>query len=300
MMNMKISPIILMLLLTNFDFSDMNIKDDAFHDELAFHIETWYFEIISKNESMVFMITLIGKMMAMIGVQFYENGIPLYDGRKIYSSFNTSNEIPYIAINGKEIMKGCVKNGKLFYKISYSSENISLNLFFQNRSKGWKNKKWLAIPNMKANGSISFQGKEFKMNGKGYHDHNIFYIWQPFVERGYIDGKVILGNISLFWARLMRNAFIHEDFAIYSNSSYHVLNVAIKCRKYRLNNGHLIPTSFEIQGEGINLTINATAIHFISLPFIKYWRYHVHSKGMIKGEKIESFDIVEYMLFKPF
>ena len=296
---MKILPIVIMLLLANFDFSDMSIEDDAFHDELPFHIETWYFEAISGNESMVFMITLIGKMAAMIGIQFYEKGMPLYDGRKIYFSFNASNKIPYIAINGKEIMK-CVENGKLFYKISYSSENISFNLFFQNRTIGWKSKKWIAIPNMKANGSILFQGMEYKMNGKGYHDHNIFYIWQPFVERGYMDGKVILENVSLFWARLMRNAFIHEDFVIYSNSSYHVLNATIKFKSYKINNGHLIPTSFKIHGDGINLTINATAIHFISLPFIKYWRYHVYSKGKIKGKKIESFDITEYMLFKPF
>ena len=92
---MKILPIVIMLLLANFDFSDMSIEDDAFHDELPFHIETWYFEAISGNESMVFMITLIGKMAAMIGIQFYEKGMPLYDGRKIYFSFNASNKIPY-------------------------------------------------------------------------------------------------------------------------------------------------------------------------------------------------------------
>ena len=297
---MKILPLVITLLLTNFGFSDMSIEDDAFHDELPFHIETWYFEAFSSNQSIVFMITLAGKMVAMVGIQFYENGIALYDEREIFTSFYASDNIPYMSIDGKEIMKGYLRNGKLCYNISFSSRNISLKLFFQNRTAGLKSDLWLAIPNMAVKGNIFFNGKEYEIDGKGYHDHNIFYIWQPFLETGYIDGKIIAGNISLFWAKLMKKPLIQQNFAIYSNSTYHVLSVSIKCRDYKLNHGHFIPTTFFVNGEGINVTMHVYAVHFISLPFIKYWRFHIHSKGEVMGNKIETCDIAEYMLFSIF
>ncbi len=297
---MKILSIVAILLLLNCNFSDMDIEDDAFHEEIPIHIETWYFEAMSGNESIIFMITLAGKTIAMIGTQFYENGIVMHDERKVFISFYVSDEIPYISVDGKEIMKGYLKDGKLCYNISFSSKNISLKLLFQNRTNGWKSDTWIAIPNMVAKGSIIFNGKEYEIDGKGYHDHNIFYIWQPFLETGYIDGKIIAGNISLFWAKLMKKPLIQQNFAIYSNSTYHVLSVSIKCRDYKLNHGHFIPTSFFIDGEGINVTMHVYAVHFISLPFIKYWRFHIHSKGEVMGNKIETCDIAEYMLFSIF
>ena len=308
-MGMKILPIVLMLLLTNFDFSDMSIKDDAFHDELPIHIETWYFESIFKNnESIVFIITSLSNKnngILMVGFHFYKNGIIIYEKRKIYSKFFLSNQTPYIVVNGKEILKGFLKNGKICYNLSYSIYNFSFELNFENKTKGWKSDKWLAIPNMEVNGYIYMNGKTERVEGKGYHDHNIFFLWEPFIERGYIDGKIIANNFSIFWARLM-GLFHHEDFVIFSESSYMLIkNVTIKCYNYKLNHGRLIPTSFHIFAKNknlsINITIHSTSIHFIHLPLIKYWQYHINARGEIRDNKlvkIDTNDIMEYMLFQ--
>ncbi len=311
-MFMKISFIILLLLFNNISLYDITLQDDAFHADLPLHIETWYFEaIFESNESMVFMITSLGsesKGILMIGVHFYENGKIVYEKRDMYTSFYLSSETPYIVAEGNEIMKGFLnEEGKICYNISYTTSSISFNLYFENTTKGWKsNDGWLAIPNMRVEGNILINGKEKNVNGKGYHDHNIFFLLSPFVKRGYMDGKIMMSNFSVVWAKLMKNVFMQEDFVIFSNSSYNLIeNVSIICYDYEINHGKLIPTSFHISAANenvvINISLRAISVHFIRLPLLHYWRYHVHATGKIKMEggtiEVDTFDIMEYMLF---
>jgi len=299
---MNFLPFIFAIMLLNFSFSDMVLEDDAFHSNLPFHIETWYFEaIFNSNMSIVFMITSFGKYL-MVGIQLYENGFPIYDRRRIYTSFNLSDKTPLIYAGKTKIMEGYLKNGKLNYMISYSSEDISLHLYFENKSKGWKSEKWIAVPNMRVEGNIFFNQNEINVSGKGYHDHNIFYPYDLLLQIGYIDGKIIYGNTSIFWAKIF-NLVSSETFVIYSNISYHLIEDArVKCKDYVINHNYLIPSSFSIHGKNINITMKSIAIHFIHLPFIHYWRYHYIAEGWIKErgqmKKIKTFDIGECMLFR--
>ncbi len=294
--------------------NDINLKDDAFHSEMPLHIETWYYEAIFGNESIVFMITSVSNKstgLLMTGLHFYRDGELLHESRKMFFSFFISDEFPYIIADGKEILRGYLdKEGNICYNISYSYKGYGISLFLKNTTKGWKTegeKFWLALPNMEARGKILIDGKEKEVEGKGYHDHNIFFFSSPFMNRGYIDGKVMVQNLSIVWAKLLNNVFSSEEFVIVSEESYRLLseNVSIIGKNYTLEHGKFIPMTFLINAESkdvkISLTFRAKSIQFIRLPFIHYWRYHVIVRGLVKTENgerhIESFDIMEYMLF---
>ena len=309
---MKLPVLLLSLLLMgNYGIVEMSLEDDAFHSELPLHIETWYFEaLFQNNESMVFMITVMkgrehGIMMT--GVHLYKNGKIIYEGRKIFTSFFISDEIPFISTENETLMEGYIMKNHLCYNISYSS-SFSFSLKFINTTMGWKatDEKWIAVPNMIVDGFISFNGNESKVRGKGYHDHNIFFLFSPFIKRGYMDGRVMMENVSIVWAKLMSNIFLQQNFVIVSTSSFQLIeNADIECRDYEINNGRPIPTTFLIRAsEGnvsLNITLHTSAIHFIRLPLLHYWRYHVHATGEIRMEgerkRVDTYDMMEYMLF---
>jgi len=300
-----------LLLIGNYGIVGISLQDDAFHSDLPLHIETWYFEaLFNSNKSMVFMITVMKQEqrgIMMTGVHLYDNGDLIYEGRHIWTSFNISNKFPFAATEKETIMEGYIKEGHLCYNISYHSP-FSFSLCFINTTQGWKatDGKWLAVPNMIVYGILSFNGSRSVVHGKGYHDHNIFFLSNPFFRRGYMDGRVMMDNISLVWAKLMSNIFLQHNFVIVSTSSFKLIdNATIKCGNYELNHGRIIPTSFLIYASGentsINITLHATSIHFIRLPLLHYWRYHVHATGCIAigGEerRVNTYDMMEYMLF---
>ncbi|HHO57095.1 MAG TPA: hypothetical protein ENJ70_00920, partial [Thermoplasmatales archaeon] len=211
---MKLPVLLLSLLLMgNYGIVEMSLEDDAFHSELPLHIETWYFEaLFQNNKSMVFMITVMKfrqQGIMMTGVHLYKNGKIIYEGRKIFTSFFISDEIPFISTENETLMEGYIMKNHLCYNISYSS-SFSFSLKFINTTMGWKatDEKWIAVPNMIVDGFISFNGNESKVRGKGYHDHNIFFLFSPFIKRGYMDGRVMMENVSIVWAKLMSNIFL--------------------------------------------------------------------------------------------
>ena len=313
---MKLLSLLIMFLLSlnNFHLCDMSLEDDAFHSDVRLHIETWYFEaIFEDNESIVFMITSISngsKGILMVGMHFYRDGKILYEGRKIFNSFFLSSKIPLIIADGKEMMRGYLnEKRKLCYNISFFDNGHGFQLLFENTTKGWRTnerKLWVAIPNMKVEGKI-VMGKEKEVEGKGYHDHNIFFFLSPFISRGYFDGKIMMNNLSIVWAKLLKSRFSSKNFIVWSAEDYELIskNVSIVGKDYIIEHGKPIPTSFLIsvnrKNFSLNVTLKAKAIHFIRLPFVYYWRYHVIAEGEAKIEDkkivIESFDIMEYMLF---
>ncbi|MBC7081206.1 MAG: hypothetical protein H5T44_03035 [Thermoplasmatales archaeon] len=279
------------------------MKDDAFHSSLPFHIETWYFEAIFENYSIVFMITLLPNIFVMIGGHIYSKGRIIYEERKIYRSFIVSDEYPLLRIDEENFMEGYIIDGKICYNISYVGDNFGFNLNFENKTKGWKTLPdfWLSLPNMPVEGEIFINGSRELVKGKGYHDHNIFYLKSIF-SKGYFDGKLIEENFSIVWGKIIGK----EEFIILSNESFFLLkNVSIYMGNYTFDHGKIIPTSFNIHGKSknieVSLNFDACSIHYIKLPFINYWRYHVFVSGKvcIDGfeKEIRSFEIIEYMDF---
>ncbi|MBC7128105.1 MAG: hypothetical protein H5T45_00020 [Thermoplasmatales archaeon] len=284
---------------------EIELRDDAFHSSLPFHIETWYFEAIFENYSIVFMITILPDIFAMIGEHFYFNGEKIYEERKIYKSFFISDEYPLLIVDSKTIMQGYIgSGGEICYNISYIGNNFGINFHFENKTKGWKTGLpdfWLSLPNMRVEGEIFINNSLEHVKGKGYHDHNIFYLKSIF-SNGYFDGKLIEENFSIVWGKIIGK----EDFIIFSNESFFLIdNISISMDEYIFDHGRIIPTSFYIYGKNSNVEISLNfktkSIHYIKLPFINYWRYHVAVTGkvFIDGfeKEINSFEIMEYMKF---
>ena len=303
--------ILIVLMLHHVTLYDMELSDDAFHAALPPHVETWYFEaVFENNESMVFMITTVSdgrEGILMTGMHLYRHGALIHEKRTLHASFYLSDEAPLVVVDEKEIMKGFLNaQHNICYRLSYFSDSASFNLMFENTTKGWKNRDetWIAVPQLQVRGNISYGGEEKEVTGKGYHDHNIFFFSAPLVQRGYFNGKILAEDCSIFWARLMKRMAPAEDFVVFSNGSYMLFseNVTIRCSRYVLNHGILIPTVFSIYAANdslcINVTLSTHTVHFIRLPFVRYWRYHVYADGTItQGGKIipvHTYDMMEY------
>ncbi len=306
--------ILVVLMLHHVTLHDMELSDDAFHAALPPHIETWYFEAIFDNtESMVFMITSLSdgkKGIIMTGVHLYCHGEIVYEKRELHTSFYLSDEMPFIVVNEQELMRGVLNaRNNMQYRLSYVSDCLSFHLVYENITRGWKNgdETWIAVPHLQIRGNMSYQGEKREVAGKGYHDHNIFFLSAPLVQRGYFNGKILAENYSIFWARLMWRMAPLEDFVVFSNGSYTLLSgdVSIRCAGYAWNHGFLIPKVFSIYAEGngirINVTLTAHTIHFIRLPFVRYWRYHIYADGVVRRGsdiiQVHTYDMMEYLLF---
>lgn len=300
---------------------NMSIGDDSFHSNLPLHAETWYFEgIFSNGYSMVFIITLLSSDgnagIALEGLYIYSSGHLKIMERKLSFSFNASDEKPLIKISGSTVMEGFIdRSGNLFYNISFESGENGIELHFINQTEGWQGEMgagwWLAVPGLHVTGKMKLNGDEISVEGKGYHDHNIFSLLTPLTERGYADGKIMHGTTSIVWGYIMHGMRNADVFAILSeNGSYIAISpgsMEIKFSSYIYDHGRKIPTEVFIS---INDTKNAifaelhvTSIgfHHIRLPFLRYWRYHVRTEGKIRigecDEDIDEIDIMERMLY---
>lgn len=300
---------------------NMSIEDDAFHSKLPLHAETWYFEgIFNNGYSMVFIITLFSSDgntgLALEGLYIYREGHLEITEKKSSFSFNASDEKPLIKISGSTVMEGAAdRNGNLFYNISFEAGENGVELYFINQTRGWQGEMgagwWLAVPELHVTGKMRLNGNEISVEGKGYHDHNIFSLLTPLTERGYLDGKILHGSISIVWGYIMHSIWDADAFAILSeNGNYTVISpgsMKIKFSSYIYDHGRKIPTevfiSINDNKNAIFAELHITSIdfHIIRLPFIHYWRYHVRVEGKIRTEEgdkdIDEIDIMEQMLY---
>lgn len=306
--------ILVTLMLHQVTLYDMELSDDAFHAALPPHIETWYFEaIFDHNESLVYMITTVSDGehgILMTGVHLYCHGEILHETREMHTRFYLSDEVPLIMVNEQELVRGFLnERNNIQYHLSYVSDSLSFHLVYENITKGWKNgdATWMAVPHLQVGGTISYQGEEREVTGKGYHDHNIFFFSAPLIQRGYFNGKILAEDYAIFWARLMNRLSSPEDFVVFSSGSYALFSedTLIRCGGYEMNHGVRIPTVFSVYAANdticINVTLSARTIHFIRLPFVRYWRYHVDAEGaIIRGNEtipVQTHDMMEYLLF---
>ena len=303
---MKAIVFLIAFLLFSFPFhvEDFSLKEDAFHGS---SIETWYFEGLSSNYSFVLMITYVLNTVT-LGYYIYNNSVLEKYGRVIFHKFEFSSSHPMLLVGDNKIMEGNIEDGTLIYNINFSDGGNGMNITMKNITKGWvmhDGTMWLAVPDMNMEGEIFVDGIAHFISGRGYHDHNIFRVYSPIISRGYEDGKVMLNGTSFVWADILYPE--PEKFIVLSyNSTYHVMhNVSIHPKNYVFFRWHFIPSCFEVYGkEGENevkAAFSSVSIHYIHLPFINYWRYHVIAKGYVRtGEQNHSFishEIMEYMKY---
>lgn len=309
-----------------FDFSandgftpeNISLGDDAFHPEMPLHAETWYFECMGGNYSIVFITTILSSDgnngAAMAGLYIYRNGRMEVMERIPSFSFSASDKTPLIQISGSTVIHGFMEKGHIVYNVSFERNGNGISLQFINYTEGWQGEAdmgwWLAVPGFHVSGIMKIDGNSLTVEGNGYHDHNAFSLSTPAAERGYMDGKILQGPVSIVWGYMMHNIRDADSFAILSkDGSYTAIspgNMEIKFSTYIYDHG-IIPTevfiSINDSKNGIFADLHITAIdfHHIHLPFLRYWRYHVRIEGEIitpsHKEKIDEIGIMERMIY---
>ena len=218
----------------NFRPMDIILKDDACHLKDGFgRVETWYYDaIFNNNYSLVSLINVahIGRFgFVLTGLFIYKDSEPIKIIRKRYrlSDFNGNDNNPLIKIKGNELLKGYITdNQDWITHISRDENNVKIELEFIKKSRGFKGKtylgNWLVIPKMEVSGSLLIDENKIDVKGFGYHDHNIYPIYAPLINKGYFFGKLDINSDHLTWARVIKNNSKEQLLAILSkNEKYY-------------------------------------------------------------------------------
>jgi hypothetical protein len=305
-----------------FNPQDISFKDDSLHKKgNLLHIETFYYDaIFNNNYSVVALINILH--LGNLGFVLYS--LSTYKDTKLiknkrwripYKNLDSSEEKPCIKIKDKQIIKGQIekKSKNWIFNLNMGNNEHGIDLNLIKKSIGWKGKtylgNWLVIPRFKINGKIFINGKKTDVSGEGYHDHNIYPFYVPFINKGYCFGKIFVDPFTITWARVMKKRNKFENIVVL-NKNDRIVSVNPKYIQFTTENkirihGKKIPTKFclNVDCDSLCLNVNMDSINFhhISIPTVKYWRHHVRNSGDIKVEsfskKIDSIEIVEYLKF---
>jgi hypothetical protein len=238
-----------------------------------------------------------------------------YRKRIFYKDLYGSEETPLIKIGNKEIIRGIIDRNtqEWKYTISMGDKNLGFDLQFIKNTKAWKGKtylgEWLVIPGFDVRGVLYFQGNETSVVGKGYHDHNIYPICTPLLNKGYHFGKIATDSLVITWANVMKSRGNEEHIVVINKEQkyIHIPPEAIRftVEKQVKERGKLIPKRFLLTVDTDDITLNVRMellnVHYIHMPMLNYWRYHLSNIGEIQiggiSQKIDTTEISELLRF---
>jgi predicted secreted hydrolase len=316
---------------------DITLKDDAFHGSKALSFtEWWYFDANLDNGYSIQLSIRIGDILrssifiVFKRIDLYKDGKLIKSKKKLYlkKHFFASKEIPHVKIKGKNIIKGEIdkKTGKLIYTLNFKIDNITANLSFEGKTKGYKGTvgkpitkkgitkqgKWAVIlPFATVKGKIKIKDKEMDAKGFGYHDHNWDMRGIVITNHGWFWGKLYFRDYIIVWSKVFKTKTIASELLVVSKKNGRYVNVKSDDIKLIANNykkvkGRLIPHHLNLAVNNKNITINidmnAMTLHYTKvMGFINYFRYHMKCKGSVyiesKDEKIEDSCICEFLRF---
>jgi hypothetical protein len=305
-----------------FQPKDITISDDAWQKKTNFfHIETWYYDgIFTNNYSVVALVNVLTAG----NYGFIQTGCYIYKDtnlvfikrerppyRKLYGPSNR----PLIRIKNRDIISGKIdeKTNDWIYDISMGDNTGGFDLNLTKTFKPFKGKhqlgNWLVIPHFKINGVIHLDGKDIDVVGHGYHDHNAYLIFAPFLSRGYHFGKVPIDMFNVTWARIWKRFGGEEKLLVLNkNDKYISINpkdINFTIEKQIKDHGKIIPYNYSINVNNdilkLKLKIETLNLDYLRLPTINYWRYHIKCTGEIevdsKLRKINHIDMSELLRF---
>jgi predicted secreted hydrolase len=319
----------------DFSFSpeDIELKDDAFHRtddlDLLHYTEWWYFDAVFENGYSVQMtirvLSLLNQELFIFSrLDIYKNTTLISHNQEIHflEDFYASTEVPYVKLNGKEMINGYINkdNGEWTYDISFNLKNSSAILNFVGCTKGYKGTtpggKWAVIlPRAKVNGTLLIDGKQIDVQGIGYHDHNWEVTAEAALNFGWYWGRINSNNYTFVWADILTTWYWGQPLLVINekNGSYQNIeqkDIQFSIGKVRLSNKMIIPQTFKIKVKTDNISIDlymdSLNVHYD--PFfngiMNYWRYHMDCKGFINiGSQTEIIDdiiIAEFLKFRPY
>ncbi len=313
-----------MLIIIGEEFSpqDIDIKDDSLHRKRSFgRVETWYYDaVFSNNYSMAIVVNVINLgylSFVLSGLCIYKNAklIKEIDVRTTYKNFFGSEEKPDIKLKGQQIIKGDIEKDtkKWVYNISMTDEKEGIDLEFIKTKKAWKGTtflgSWLVIPRFEVTGRIFLNGNTINVSGQGYHDHNIYPIHAPFLNKGYHFGKFSVDSFDITWANIKKSHNKEQLMVVLNNDQEYISidpkNISYTVDKQLEDHGKIIPAKFNIKVEGkqlkLDVDIESITFHHTRIPSVNYWRYHVRNTGKIQinsvSRKIDDIEISEYLKF---
>ena len=280
---------------------DISKIDDAIHLQDDFsNIETWYFDGYFKdNYSMVVLVNTLhinGFGIVLTGLFIYKDTKPIITIRQRFplKAFFGSTKTPVVTVGNKTIinyLESDKKTGYWSYDISMGDKINGADLRFVQKNKSWMGKtllgQWLVIPLFEVKGFLYIDGKELKVTGVGYHDHNIYPLYAPFFLKGYHFGKIPLDKFNITWANVRSRKGIDQPIVIINKDDSYIninpSNIEFIIEKEIKNNRKMIPEIFKIcvNTDNINLLVSCQMknIHNIHIPTLNYWRYHIHYLG---------------------
>ena len=313
-----------MILIKTFEFDPKNVimKDDAVHKNKIFgNVETWYYDAIFDNKySMVCLINLIRflkKGLILTGLFIYKDTklIKSFRDRTSIKNLSSSEERPYIVIKDKEIIDARIQgnSNNWFYHISMGDQINNVNLEFVKKLKPWMGNhymgSWLVIPKLEVNGNITIDGKKVNVTGHGYHDHNNYSLFSPFFNKGANFGKISAGPINVVWAQVIKNKNNVKNIVVINKDQKFISipseNIKLSIEDSIKEHGKIVPTKYLLKVEKqdiyVNVKIESINYHFLTIPFVKYWRHHAKNTGKISYNSIEKdvddIEIIDQLTF---
>lgn len=300
-----------------FSPENITLADDAFHQSnRLFHIETWYFDAtFSNNESLVIVTCLFKTKhtgLFLHGVYLYNQSKLIYQQRRItpLQSVILHQNRPFIKIKNDLIIDGYIDNrsGMWIYDISIQNSELSAQLTLTKEAEGWKGNHllgwWLAIPRFSVHGTICYQQSTVSVSGLGYHDHNMYPVYIPFLVDGYHFGSISAESLQLTWARLIKNKQSSQLIGILNQNDLNFSlidekDIVFTIEETMIDHAERIPKIYSITIENdqmfARLTMKTIDVHFIRILGVKYWRYHLHIWGSItRDNSIETIDSVQF------
>ena len=292
-----------------FEPKTVELKDDAAHKTKIYgDVETWYFDaVFDNNYSVVCLINLIKflkKGIILTGLYFYKENKLIKSIRKRTYLKNSyfSIEKPYIRIDNKEIIN-CEKtkdSNEWIYKINMGDKANNVNLNFLKKVTPWCGShflgNWLVVPSLKVYGIISIDGNEINVTGHGYHDHNIYNIYSPIFNQGANFGKIVADPLNVIWAQVIKNKHEIENILVINKEQEFISipsnDIQLSVIDSVKEHGKIVPTKYKLSAQKndiyINVEIESINRHFVSIPFVKYWRHHARNTGEIKFGSIRK------------
>jgi hypothetical protein len=287
----------------SFDPEDIELKDDAFHGaDLFNYAEWWYFDAIFENnlsaQITFYIFSAMTQKFIVVGVTVYKDGFGVFGNEKyyIFNDLDMSREIPYIQIDGNQLMKGYIDetSGKWIYDITIDFIDSSIDLQFIGLSKGWMGDLaiggWaVVLPKAEVLGKINLNGLEYNVKGIGYHDHNWGMNLFDLLHFGWYWGRIHSDNLTIVWFVIQNTRFDSESLCVISRENDYI-NIDPKVIDFQAKDFSLdifwwIPNSFtlKVNTNEIYLTLLMDAASIDSDYKINghYCRYHLNCVGNI-------------------
>ncbi len=285
------------------------------------NVETWYYDALFENNySIVTLVNVIhlGPLTKVLtGLFIYKDNKLIKNVREKISNkhFYGSEKTPYLAIDGKPILTEDVEanSQKWITYITMGDETWGVDLKFTKTAVPFKGRtylgRWLVIPRFSVKGSLSCDGKTIDVVGGGYHDHNMYPIYAPFVTKGYHFGKIPIDSMNITWANVVKNKRKKQLILVFNKKNEYISidssEIQFIIEKEIEDHKKTIPIIWRIavDNETLQVDVKLESIHhhYVSIPSVHYWRHHVRNTGEIRIDnvfkKIDCVEISEYLKF---